>query len=430
MFYLSQLQGVPVEDSHGVRIGKISDLLTLRDDPSQRGVLLIEGQDEQSWYVSAEGVAWSDHTLQLPLDASQLQPALQTHSPRQVALASEVLDKQVIDLARKKPVRVNDVCISDDWRILGIDNSPLGLMRRLAPPWLLGARSRHALTSFIPWERVELIGFTQEEDQPQPDQVPVSSPVVTLQSRPLSGQLAELHPADIADIVHQLTPGQGAHLIEGLDNEVAADTFEEVDTDRQAQILEKISSGRAVAILEAMGPDEAADLLARLPEERAQELLLLMTPEESEDVQDLLEYAENSAGGLMTTDYIAVNASRTVSEALDAVRANILEDIRAIYVYCVPDETREENALLGVVSLWDLLTTDPAQELHEFMETDVVAVRTDTDSRTVAEVMAKYNLFAVPVVDSTGILEGVITVDDALDVLLPSARKRKPRRMY
>jgi sporulation protein YlmC with PRC-barrel domain len=347
MLYLSQLQGAPVEDLHGARVGKISDLLTVRDDSSQRCVFLIEGQDDRSWYVAADGVAWRDHTLHLSLDASQLESANQAPSARQVALVGEVLDKQVVDLARKKPVRVNDVSLSDDWRVLGVDNSPLGLMRRLAPPWLLGTRSKHTSASIIPWERIQLIGSSEEAESDAAAPTPPSSAILK-PLRPNSGQLAELHPADIADIVHQLSPGQGARLIEGLDNEIAADAFEEVDTDRQAQILEKINAERAAGILEAMGPDEAADLLARLPEERAQELLYLMKPEDSEDVQDLLEYEENSAGGLMTTDYLALNASRSVAEALDAVRASIREDIRATYVYCVEDETQDECPLLGL----------------------------------------------------------------------------------
>lgn len=433
MLYLSQLLGAPVEDSHDARIGKIGDLLTFRDDPSQRCVFLIEGQEEQSWYIPADRVAWRDHILHLSLEAAQLELAGHPPDSRQVALTGEVLDKQVIDLARKKPVRVNDVCLSDDWRVLGVDNSPLGLMRRLAPPWLLGKRSKHTPASFIPWERIELLGPPQEEEQSEAQSIatPVDqAATISQQARPTSGQLAELHAADIADIVHQLTPGQGARLIEGLDNERAADAFEEVDTDRQVQILERINSERAADILEAMGPDEVADLLAKLPEERAQELLRLMEPEESEDVQELLEYEEDSAGGLMTTDYIALNSSRTVREALEAVRASIHEDIRAVYVYCVPDETQDENSLLGVVSLWGLLDASPEQQLHELMRTDIVAVRTDTEPRTVAEVMAKYNLLAVPVINADGVLEGVITVDDALDVLLPRERRRKPRRMY
>jgi magnesium transporter len=432
MLYLSQLQGAPVEDAHGARIGKIGDLLISRDDPSQPCVFFIEGQEDQSWYAPSAGATWHAHTLHLPLATSQLNPARHPFPPQQVALAGEVLDKQVIDLARKRPTRVNDVCIGEHWRVLGIDNSPLGLMRRLAPPWLLGKRSQHAPASFIPWERIELIAAPREEEQGEEPTGTRPKPTTPLPptTRPTSGQLAELHPADIADIVHQLTPGQGARLIEGLENEIAADTFEEVDTERQAQILERLQSERAADILEAMGPDEAADLLARLPEERAQELLRLMTPEESEDVQDLLAYAADSAGGLMTTDYLALNDSRTAREALEAVRASIQEDIRAAYVYCVPDETQDEKPLLGVVSLWDLLAASPEQSLRELMDTDVISVQTDTEPREVAEIMAKYNLLALPVVNPAGMLEGVVTVDDALDVLLPNERRRKPRRMY
>src|SRR5581483_2987708 len=266
MLYLSQLQGAPVEDPHGARIGKIGDLLISRDNPSQPCVFFIEGQEDQSWYSPADGVMWRDHMLYLSLAVSQLEPAGRPLPPDQVALAGEVLDKQVIDLARKRPARVNDVCIGENWRVLGIDNSPLGLMRRLAPPWLLGKRSKHAPASFIPWERIELIAPPREEEQNGEEQAvsnhtgkQTPAPSIT---HPISGQLAELHPADIADIVHQLTPGQGARLIEGLENEIAADTFEEVDTARQAQILERLKSERAADILEAMGPDEAADLLA------------------------------------------------------------------------------------------------------------------------------------------------------------------------
>ncbi|MGH2478716.1 MAG: magnesium transporter MgtE N-terminal domain-containing protein, partial [Ktedonobacteraceae bacterium] len=288
MLYLSQLQGALVEDLHGTRLGKISDLLALRDDPSQGSIFLIEGQDDVSWYAPAEGATWRDHTLHLPLVASSLQPATQTLIPRRVALIADVLDKQVIDLARKKPVRVNDVCLSEHWQVVGVDNSPLGLIRRLAPPWLLGVRSKYPPTSFIPWERIELLGSAQDDEQDQPASATTGTvtPLASAQAHVTSGQIAELHPADIADIVHQLSPGQGARLIEGLENELAADTFEEVDTNRQVQILEKLNNERAADLLEAMGPDEAADLLARLPEERAQQLLRLMNPEESEDVQE------------------------------------------------------------------------------------------------------------------------------------------------
>jgi magnesium transporter len=431
MFYLSQLLGAPLEDRQHVRIGKLIDVLVPaahigQEEAVYPGALLVEGAGEQPKRIPPSVVTWRETTLYVQASHEQLaQQVEDTSTEREISLAHQVLDRQVIDVERKKTVRVNDICFGDNWQLLGIDNSTLGLVRRLAPTWLLGSRNRHTPTNLVPWSDIELIDTQDFEDT----EVPVASvPPIT---RTQSGHLADLHPADIAEIVHQLTPEQGARLIEGLDDEAAADAMEEIDTELQRDILENIPADRAADILQTMGPDEAADLIARLPEERAQELLSLMTPEESEDVQDLLEYEENSAGGLMTTDLIALNQDKTVAEALEAVRLNLREqDIRASYIYCVPDETQDECSLLGTVSLWDLLLASPHQLLQEIMETDIISVQPDTDPRSVAQIMAKYNLLAIPVVSESGILEGIVTVDDALDILLPPDRRRKPTRMY
>src|SRR6266581_9008465 len=355
MLYLSQLLGAPVEDPQGERIGKIKDVEETRpvlalsesapaaisnSNKASLPTLIIEGYSEQIWYVPVENVAWHENILRLRVPIQQLSeqpltPSMGDQLIVAISLAQDVLDKQVIDIARKKAVRVNDVCLRDDWHILGIDSSTLGLVRRLAPNWLLGTRrgsvnrSQRPPTNLILWENIELISSHQpdlfevpESDQHEKESYPDVTEDVPLNmpKRIQSGQLAELHPADIADIVHQLTPSQGARLLEGLDIETAADTLEEIDTERQSHILENINAGRAADILDAMGPDEAADLLARLPEEYADKLLHLMQPEESEDVQELLTYEEDSAGGIMTKDYIVVTATKIVAEALEAVR--------------------------------------------------------------------------------------------------------------
>jgi magnesium transporter len=429
MLYLSQLLGAAVEDQQQVRAGKVIDVLTPAAQVGQNTVsypdaLLIEGEEEQPLRVPLASLELHEHLIRLQVPIEHLQPINSAES-EEVRLAQDVLDKQVIDIEHKKAVRVNDICFADDWRILGVDHSTLGLIRRLAPSWLFGARNP---SSLIPWNRIELIG-TQQHPEEQEEQFFTETPSGSY--RALSGQLADMHPADIAEIVHQLTPGQGASIIERLDDETAADTMEEIDTERQRHILENIQPDRAADILQAMGPDEAADLLAQLPEERTQELLRLMNPEESEDVQELLEYEADTAGGLMTTDYIALNVDRTVADALHVVRTNIQEnDVRIAYVYCVEDETQDESRLLGVVSLWDLLIAAPTQLLQQLMEADLVTVKPDDDAHTVAEIIAKYNLLAVPVVNDEQLLMGVVTVDDALDVLLPAERRRKPKRMY
>jgi magnesium transporter len=440
MMYLSQLLGTPVEDEQGERVGKLIDILTpggTRSSGSSTSPftleLVIEGQEDRRWLVPADDVEWHDDILRLRVPLDQLTPALEELAPRQISLAHSVLDRQVIDISHKKAVRVNDIVLDDGWHILGVDNSTLGLVRRLAPTWLLGARSKRLPAVLIPWERIELIGEPEPEQEEAGEAITAEPRLPTTGTlvRTPSGQLGELRPADIADIVHHLTPGQGARLIEGLDDKTAADTLEEIDTDRQGHILENIDPERAASILAAMEPDEVADLLARLPEERAQELLHRMSPEESEDVQELLEYGEDTAGGLMTTDLVAVTATKTVAEALDTLRRSIREDeLRAAYIYCVEDEAQEEYHLLGRVSVWDLLVADPAAMLRDIMESDPVTVAPDADPLDVAEIMAKYNLLAVPVVSEGNMLEGVITVDDALDIVLPEDRRRRPTRMY
>jgi magnesium transporter len=431
MLYLSQVTGAPVENQQEERIGRLVDVLVPEDqvgsnEATYPSALLVAGEADQFWRISPQDAQQREGAIQLHVPVSQLiQGEVKEH---EVRLARAVLDKQVINIERKKAIRVNDICFDDGWRILGIDNSPFGLVRRLAPSWLLGSRSQQVPEDLVPWSEIELISSGQPEEDTQ--QRSITEELRAIKHIP-PGHLADLHPADIAGIVHQLTAGQGARLIERLDDETAADVMEEIDTERQSHILENIQLERAASILQTMGPDEAADLLARLPEERQQELLRLMTPEESEDVQELLEYEQDTAGGLMTTDYIILNQDRTVDEALEAMRTNIRENnIRIAYIYCVEDEKQEDQHIAGVVSLWELLISAPTQRLTELMETDVITVQVDSDAQSVAEIMAKYNFLAVPVVDAEGILQGVVTVDDALDVLLPPERRRKPSSMY
>ncbi len=434
MLYLSQLLNAAVEDASGERFGKVADLVVSLDvnhadveSPVYPRAVLIDGDADQFLRAPFSAIEWRDHTfhLRVPREVLTLQP--EDWDTSEVLLERDLLDKQVIDLGHKKAVRVNDICLGDDLALLGIDHSTMGLARRLAPSWILGASASRPPHNLVPWHQVELIGSPRVEDKLEPD-LPTRPVVHTASSHLPGGNLANLHPADLADILHQLTPGQGAHLLESLDDESAADTLEEIETERQAQILDKLEARRAAGILDKMGPDEAADVLAEMDQERSRELLTLMNPAESEDVQGLLEYDEDTAGGLMTTSFVELEPHQTVAEALEAIRITVQsEDIRASYVYCVEGEA---CLLRGSVSLWDLLVARPEQPLREIMEAKPISVQPEVEAAEVAELIAKYNLLAVPVVDAVGGLQGVITIDDAIDVLLPNRRKRKQTRMY
>jgi Mg/Co/Ni transporter MgtE len=161
-----------------------------------------------------------------------------------------------------------------------------------------------------------------------------------------------------------------------------------------------------------------------------------MEQEESAEVQELLAYPEDSAGGMMTTDFVLIGQDRTAGEALARLRtAAIEEEGRSAYLYCVeadPDTAAEDEKqrLLGVVSIWKVLAAAPGQPLRELMATNIISVAPEADPQAVAETMAKYNLLALPVLDEQGVLQGIVTVDDALDVLLPPSRRRRAQRMY
>src|SRR5438876_1988868 len=208
MLYLSQLLGTTVEDVQGIRLGKLIDILTPSENVGSNAatypsVLLVERDDDSPWRIPPTALEWQDDLLRLRFPRSELtqQP---TPAEHEVSLAQEVLDKQVVDIKRKKAVRVNDVCFAENWQILGIDTSNLGLIRRIAPAWMLG-KNRGTPTNLLPWDQIELIRSQEQEAEDQ-------GHVSRTPSRPL-GHLADLHPADIAQIVHQLTPAQGASLI-------------------------------------------------------------------------------------------------------------------------------------------------------------------------------------------------------------------------
>jgi magnesium transporter len=437
MPYLSQLLKSNVEDSWGERVGKLVDVAAppthiaalaqasaagaAAPQPPTALALIVEAPDGALLRVLPAQVGRVEHdTIRLKVPRSDVQP--DRPQPDEVRLADEVLNKQVVDLAHKRVTRVNDIRLDDDWRLLGLDCTHLGLLRWLVPSGLYEALARRFPAPLLLWEQTGLLPTRAHE-----------APAEALAAQgPEALPLAQLHPADIADIVHHLSPEEGSRVLASLDDETAAETLEEIETNRQLRLLERMDRDRAAAVLKEMAPDEAADLLAELPEERAQELLGLMQPEESEDVQELLAYPEDSAGGMMTTDYLLVGQDRTAAEALERVRGAIKDDVRLAYIYTVADDTSEdvEQRPLGVVSVWELLAADPHQPLREFMETSLISVPPDAEPKAVAEMMAKYNLLALPVLDEQGNLQGIVTVDDALDVLLPPSRRRRARRMY
>jgi Mg2+ transporter MgtE len=288
-------------------------------------------------------------------------------------------------------------------RRLGLERPTSGLLRVVGLGKALG-------NGCIPWNELDPVAIG-----------PAGIPLKTDHT-----ELSRLHPADLADIVEQLDHSAAGYVLSTLDADTAADTLQEVDEEMQGTLLEHLDTERAADILERMSPDEAADLLGDLPEVRAAEVLERMEQDEAEDVRELLAYHEESAGGHMTTDYLALPPDLPVAAALTGIRAASAELDNVYYIYV----TDPEEHLLGVLTLRQLIVADPHAALSTVMTTPAISVEADAGEEEVAAVLNKYHLLAVPVVDSANRLQGIVTVDDVLDTMLPEAVKRRLPRKY
>ena len=414
MLYLSQAIGRPVLDASGEPLGKVDDLIVAVGDRYPPVTGLVVATDRRRIFLPWSHVARFDASgARLSTDTIDITRFAQR--PDEIQLRSDLLDKQIVDIDGRKVVRVNDLRLDDvDGRLhlVAVDVGAAGLLRRLGieDAYRILARNLRLPTPerYIDWEDVD----------------PVETSIASIRLRVPHAGLTELHPADLATIIDQLAPRDRAGVLAALDDEAVADAIEEMEPDTQVEVLEGLAPERAADILEEMSPDDAADLVADLSDETREELLALMERDEAEELGGLLAYPEDTAGGMMTTEFVAVPADLTASRTIDRLRELEPDAETIYYVYVVDADER----LVGVLSLRDLIVAPPATPIGEVMIQGPVAVDVTADRDDVASVVARYNLLAVPVVDAAGRLVGIVTVDDAIDTILPASwRRRVPR---
>jgi magnesium transporter len=417
MFFASEFIGRPVVDADGKRLGKLRDLIATRHgDIHHPQLVAIEvKQSSGSVFIPIDEVA-ALISLAIPLKKRFSEISQYKTQPEDLHLVRDVLDKQIIDTDGMRVVRVNDLQltrVNGSVYVANVDISGAGLIRRLGLGSLADRLSSHSrsseLPSIISWENIELLS----SDQPMRLKVPTS-------------KMADLHPADLAEILSDLSRQEGSKILETLDIETLADTLEEVEPDFQVSLIERMPDDRVADVLEEMAPDEAADLLAELSQERKQELLDLMEDKEAEDVLKLLNYPEDTAGGIMNTEYFTVPANFKASQVMEQLRKTSPEAETIYYIYVADQEDR----LLGVFSLRQLVLAQPDALVTDFMERRVVTVDLDDSQEECAQVVSKYNLLAVPVVDEQKRIQGIVTADDALDKIIPTAWKKRLPRFY
>jgi flagellar motility protein MotE (MotC chaperone)/sporulation protein YlmC with PRC-barrel domain len=416
MLYLSQAIGRPVRDKMGESIGKVADLIVAIGDSYPPVTGLVVNNNGREIFLP-----WSAVTMLDAAGATLGNTAIDIGRFRQrsdeIRLKRDLMDKQIVDIDGRKVVRVNDLRLDEvegALHLVAVDVGAGGVLRRLGieGPWRTIARGLHREVPerYIDWEDVD----------------PVERSIASVKLRVPHKGLAELHPADLATIIDQLTRSDRVGVIASLDDEAAADAIGEMEPETQVEVMEDLEPERAADILEEMDPDEAADLVADLSDESRVEILGLMEKDEADEVQELMTYDEETAGGIMTTEFVAVPATLTAAETIDRLR-ELEPDAETIYYVYVTDP---EERLVGVLSLRDLIVSKPEVVISTFMFDEPVAVGTDASQEEVTEVVARYNLLAVPVVDTEGRLEGIVTVDDAMDTLLPQPSKRRLPRLF
>ena len=406
---LSEMLKLPVIDSNGEELGVVNDLGIATGEVFPHVTsLAFQGPAKTPFMISWRKYVDHFDNTGVYLKTPQTDVRFSYLQPDEVLLARDIMNKQIVDTQGLKVVRVNDLKLSasgeNQLRLLGAEVGARGLLRALHPA-LERVASRIAKLvgkplpeHIIAWSYMDLLERSTQ-------QIKLSVSHKTLD---------ELHPADIADIIEQLDPRLRGEVFAQLDTAQAAEAISEFDDDELvAEVLEGMSDRDASSMLALMDPDDAVALIEELDYEKAEKLLRLMGVKEERAIRNLLGYEEDTAGRIMTSEFVALPATATVADAIEGLR-KLDEDFESVYYVYTTDPT---GALTGVLSLRTLIVADHDARLDSLAYRDVVWVAPDVDQEDVAEEMSKYNLAAMPVCDENRHILGIVTVDDAMEVM-------------
>jgi magnesium transporter len=409
ILYLTELLGLKVYDLKGRLIG------TLRDAAL---VPLIDPIRVDRFLVGA-GPGWLsiryDQIKTISTSGLHLKDELLTpyHSDEyMLRMVRDLLDQQVIDAQGRKVVRVNDVTFLKErengnqvLHILEIDIGIRSIVRRvlsgIVPPSLIRALQERIPPHSIRWEFCNVL----EADPQRRVRLNISNKL-----------LEDMHPADLADIVEHLGHEDRTAIINAVDTETAADMLSEVEPEIQTSIIESLNAEKAAEILEEMEPSEAAAVLHELEDEQSEQILEEMEPADKEEVEELLEFGENTAGGLMDSRFLSLPEDATVAQAMETLRNSeeMIENLHNIFL------VDAENRLRATVPLAKLFFAPGDAALKRFASERTLSIQSAEKQNRIAEVFDKYNLLSLPVVDDKAELIGVITVDDVVALLRQS----------
>jgi magnesium transporter len=416
-FYLSRVIGKGAFDTSGKCIGIVKDLLVDPDSTTHSsGHPIVNGikikKKKQTLFYSFQNFHIEKVNGETKVICDQLIDLSSDKIMSNLYLAQSVLDNQIVDMNGRKLVRVNDVrlvTIGKDTFAVAVDIGMEGLLRRIgiAAPIKFGFSilGKSIPSKFILWEDVETIDTSKLN-------IKLSKSYAKLQT---------LHPSDLADIIEDLGRKASAEVFSSLDNEKAADVLEELDTETQVHILESLSIEKAADVLDKMPADEVADILDALEDDKAELLLNEMEKDTSQEVRELLVYPDHTVGSIMSSEVMSFNLNLTIEEVLAELR-NKKPEFETLYNLFVTDEN---EFLLATFSIRDVVISSPDVRISQIMKPSPVHLRDYQKINEVAEIVSKYNLLAIPVVDKNNVLKGMVVIDDVIEDLIRKRRTNK-----
>ncbi len=417
-FYLSGIIGKEAFGADGDAIGIIKDLLigavpSGQNEPEQQMVTGVKLKIRKSIKI------YSFRTFRvvkaremLNVACSGLDELDKDSVENGLLLVENILDKQIVDLNGRKLVRVNDVRLATlptGTFAIAVDVGIDGLLRRIGISIpikkVLSVFNVSIPTKYILWDDVQAIDFSN----------------LNIKLSKSYAKLHTLHPSDLADILEDLGKKSSTSVFSALDEEKAADVLEELEPSAQVHIIESLPVGKVADVLEKMPADEVADILDELEDDKAELLLKEMEAESSQEVRELLEYDDNLVGSIMTTDYLSFTQNKTIEDVLNELRIKKPEASELYNMFV----TEQDDKLIGTFTLRDLVVSEPGKTLSEIMKSEPVSLFDDQKTSAIAEIVSKYNLLAVPVIDENEQLQGMVVVDDVVEDLISERRTRK-----
>jgi len=399
MYYFSELVNKKVVNDNNKSVGKLKDFLFLAEESPKITKLFVKRGKRKTFAIPIKDLIKINGTIVVNKDYVEKEAA-----EREFSLSKNLLNRQIIDVKGGKVVRVNDIAIQDrdekqEYYIAGVDVGFRAILRwfKLEKPTvpLYKFLKLYSHPHFLSWGDIEPLELARGNVQLKKD----------------ISDLERMRPEDLADYLEKTNIKNVNKIIAGLDDAYAADVIEDLNVNYQTALFKRFAPEQATRLIDILEPDEAVDILLTLPREKRIEILDGLDKKKKDELKELMKYSRTSVGKLINPDFIIIDSEITASKALSEVKEKLSESSFSSYIYV----HNNQNHLVGVIKLADLLVQDGDSQVFKFMEQDVVVAHLTTPQEIALKRMLKYKLYALPIIEDSKKMIGVVNFDDMIE---------------